>query len=121
MPGSVVAYEDIRRPTTDAPDTPFDPSRFQDARDELLDRFVAETTADARTVEAATVTESDGLSVLFRGGMVLEVDGPKRGSKKEAWRLLLPGGRTPSCQAPGSGCGPPPHSTRYRAEFERWI
>ena len=55
-------------------------------------RFVAETTADARTVEAATVTESDGLSVLFRGGMVLEVDGPKRGSKKEAWRLLLPGG-----------------------------
>jgi hypothetical protein len=86
-----VTYEDIRLPTTDAPDAPFDEDLgSRTLRDELLERFVSESSDSERTVEQATVTESRGLQLRFRGGATLEVDAEEPGF--EAWRLLRPDG-----------------------------
>jgi hypothetical protein len=88
-----VTYDDIRLPTTDAPDAPFDPDLgSRTLRDELLDRFVSESSDSERTVEQATVTEAGGLQLRFRGGATLEVDPEDAKSEREAWRLLRPDG-----------------------------
>ena len=88
-----VTYHDLWQPTTEAPDAPFDPNLGSETlRDELLERFVAESTADERTVENVSMSGAGGLYLRFRGGTALEVDAEDPQSEREAWRLLLPDG-----------------------------
>jgi hypothetical protein len=88
-----VTYHDILKPPADAPASPFDPdTAIRTPRDELLERFIEQSTADELTVTAATVTGAGALRLVFRGGVVLEVDAAAPGSDREAWRFLLPDG-----------------------------
>jgi hypothetical protein len=88
-----VTYEDLWLPTTDAPDAPFDPDLgSRTLRDELLERFISDSSGRERTVEQATVTKAGGLLLRFRGGATLEVDPEDAKSEREAWRLLRPDG-----------------------------
>jgi hypothetical protein len=88
-----ITYEDIRLPTTDAPDAPFDPDLgSRTLRDELLERFMSDSSDRERTVEQATVTEAGGLLLQFRGGATLEIDPQNAEPEREAWRLLRPDG-----------------------------
>jgi hypothetical protein len=88
-----VTYDDIRLPTTDAPDAAFDPDLgSRTLRDELLERFISNSSDRERTVEQATVTKAGGLLLRFRGGATLDVDPEDAKSEREAWRLLRPDG-----------------------------
>src|SRR6476661_1681325 len=51
-----VSYDDLWLPTTEAPDAPFDPNLgSKTLRDELLERFMSDSSDRERTVEQATV------------------------------------------------------------------
>jgi hypothetical protein len=88
-----VTYDDLFKPTTDAPAAPFDPDLgSKTLRDELLEKFLAGSTVEELTVASARVTAVAGVQLSFRGGSVLEVDSVEPESGLEAWRLLLPDG-----------------------------
>ena len=88
-----VTYDDLFKPTTDMPEAPFDPDLgSKTLRDELLEKLIADSTVEDRTVASATVTPEGGVQLSFRGGCVLVVDSVEPDSGLEAWRLLLPDG-----------------------------
>src|SRR5258705_4596891 len=55
---SYVTYEDLYKPTTDAPLAPFDPDLgSRTLRDELLENFLAGSTVEELTVASGRVTK----------------------------------------------------------------
>jgi phosphoglycolate phosphatase-like HAD superfamily hydrolase len=80
-------------------------------RDELLERFISQSTVDERTVEIAIVTETGGLHLQCRGGTALEIDAEYPQSEREAWRLLLPGGTHAVRSGAGFAMERPPASS----------
>jgi hypothetical protein len=88
-----VTYDDLYKPTTDAPSAPLDPDLgSKTLRDELLENFLAGFTVEELTVASTRVTAGDVVQLSFRSGSVLEVDPVEPESGLEAWRLLLPDG-----------------------------
>jgi hypothetical protein len=88
-----VRYEDVLRPPSDNTSAVFDAATAtRTLRDELLEEFFAQSSANDRTVKTVDVTAAGGLTITFRGGAILEIDSTSPGSDQEAWRLLLPDG-----------------------------
>lgn len=105
----VVGYEDMPFAPAGVPADGFDANEARrNRRDELMDRFLAESTLDARTVVAVEASELGDIRLDFAGGSRLEVFPAGENAEIEHWRLLIPDGSHAVMSGEGMRVMPPP-------------